>query len=133
MVDNFGLLRGKLNFEHTGLKPRESGGQFFYYVQIMRRRKDVPSLGRNVVKLNSYYITSMEQFDALEGDIKKLCDEFHARAYINLNRRSYRAVSMSMLNQLVSIVEDGDYATCKRILPKAAGKTNSEAKKYWVI
>lgn len=61
----------------------------FYFVQVLKRRKDNPDMKRNMMALGAYYIDSLEHFDAVVPHIIHTCESENGRAYIHLNRRNY--------------------------------------------
>ncbi len=123
-VDNFAYLRDKLNF---------SDGNMFYMVQLQQRKKDDESFPANNRTVKTYFIDSLEDYDRLEPEIKRLSDESGARVYIRLNRRSYEAVALQILKELAQILQDKNFQHLKNIVASAAGKVNSEKEKLWII
>ena len=94
MVDNFELIKQLLSFDKHG---------DFYFLQILQRKKDgcnVPNSSDNQRRLvKDYHITSTEKLDSLRDEIIASCNETGARAYIRLNKRNYRTVSMAFAEE----------------------------------
>lgn len=94
MVDNFELIKPLLTFDRHG---------DFYFLQLLQRKKDgcnVPNGSDNQRRLvRDYHITSIERLDALRNEIISICNETGARAYIRLNKRNYRTVSMAFAEE----------------------------------
>jgi len=94
MVDNFELIKPLLTFDRHG---------DFYFLQLLQRKKDgcnVPNGSDNQRRLvRDYHITSIEKLDALRDEIISTCNETGARAYIRLNKRNYRTVSMAFAEE----------------------------------
>ena len=94
MVDNFELIKPLLSFDKHG---------DFYFLQILQRKKDgcnVPNSSDNQRRLvKDYHITSIEKLDLLRDEIIASCNETGARAYIRLNKRNYRTVSMAFAEE----------------------------------
>lgn len=94
MVDNFELIKPLLSFDKHG---------DFYFLQILQRKKDgcnVPNSSDNQRRLvKDYHITSTEKLDLLRDEIIASCNETGARAYIHLNKRNYRTVSMAFAEE----------------------------------
>ena len=61
----------------------------FYFLQILKRKKEHPDLGSNSITVHTYYVNSLEHFKNIEKEVINLCEFHNARAYINLNKRSY--------------------------------------------
>ena len=135
MVDNFDIIRSLLKFENTG---------DCYYVQLLRRQKDDPMIDGKKDKsyhgnmhsrsIKDYFIMSLDMFDEKKEEIKQLCKMFNVRAYIRLNRRNYKAISLEILSHIVEEVKNGDtYASPFHLISSAAGLSNSEKEKTWLI
>lgn len=94
MVDNFELIKPLLSFDKHG---------DFYFLQLLQRKKDgcnVPNSSDNQRRLvKDYHITSTEKLDSLRDEIISSCTETGARAYIRLNKRNYRTVSMAFAEE----------------------------------
>ena len=94
MVDNFELIKPLLSFDKHG---------DFYFLHILQRKKDgcnVPNSSDNQRRLvKDYHITSTEKLDSLRDEIIASCNETGARAYIRLNKRNYRTVSMAFAEE----------------------------------
>ena len=94
MVDNFELIKPLLSFDKHG---------DFYFLQILQRKKDgcnVPNSSDNQRRLvKDYHITSTDKLDLLRHEIIASCNETGARAYIRLNKRNYRTVSMAFAEE----------------------------------
>ena len=123
-VDNFAYLRDKLDFSDKSM---------FYMIQLQQRKKDDESFPANNRTVKTYFIDSLEDYDRLEPEIKRLSDESGARVYIRLNRRSYEAVALQILKELAQILQDKNFQHLKNIVASAAGKVNSEKEKLWII
>lgn len=82
VVDNFDIIEKILDFDNIG-------NDEFYPIYIARRTKDQsvisPTYEFNTIK--TYYISSFEKFERKKDEIKKLCEFFNARAYIDPNKR----------------------------------------------
>jgi len=126
IVDNFAYLRDKLDFSDKSM---------FYMVQLQQRKKDDESFPANNRTVKTYFIDSLEDYDRLEPEMKKLSDETGARVYIRLNRRSYEGVALQVLRELAQILQDKNFQHLKNLVPSAAGRVNSEKKgdKLWIV
>ena len=126
-VDNFDLIKKHI---HTS-----DDGSEFYMLQIMRRTKDQKGYDgkrkQSVVK--SYFISSPEYLEAKRDEIIGLCEMFNARAYINLNKKSYKQVSLKALEILAGKIAHEDYAI-KTLFESAAGQTGAcDGLKTWLV
>lgn len=124
MIDNFDKIIPHLNF---------SDPDKFYFIQILRRRKDNNDEGKSVSHVKSYMINTLEYLESKREEIIKLCEIFNARAYIRLNRRSYKKVAFKTLIQLAAIIDNEQYVHVQRANLSAAGDGHSDSNKTWVL
>ena len=126
-VDNFELIKKHI---HSTADSDE-----FYMLQIMRRTKDQVGYEgkRKQSVIKSYFISSPEYLDAKRDEIIGLCEMFNARAYINLNKKSYKQVSLKALEILAGKIAHEDY-NIKSLFESACGQTGScDGLKTWVV
>lgn len=83
--------------------------------------------------IDSFYISSMEQYDEIEERIKKICIDNNARAYFRLNRRSFKQVALKTLSRIAKMIEDENYEHIKRAYLSCAGEFHKEEDKTWII
>ena len=83
-IDNFQNVREIMNFT----KP----GDTLYFVELIRRKKDNPSMNHSRQFIGQYYFKNQQEFDNAEAEIKNKCISQGARAYIYLNARSKAVV-----------------------------------------
>lgn len=124
MINNFSQLREMLDF---------SDPLGFYFLQIFKRRKDIPELERDMIHLRDYFITSLEQFDRLESRIIEECDRENARAYLRLNRRNAKKISFQVLKKVVDYISSENYGAVKNVFPSSCGEINSETDRKWIV
>lgn len=135
MVDNFGIIRKLLKFEEEG---------DCYYVQLLRRAADDPKPegvpdpkyhgNMHSRSIQDYFIHSLEHLDRVEGEIKELCHMFNVRAYIRLNRRSYKKIALQMLKHIAEQVSSGEsFSSPHHLVSSAAGTVHNETNKTWIV
>jgi hypothetical protein len=123
-INNYKLICSLLNFESE---------DDFYFVQIIRRRKENPELKKNSQTLKTYRVNSLESLLSLEEEIKKLCKTFNARAYINLNKRSFKEVGLSMIKETMERAIRGNYKGMYTVYDSCSGKSSNKRNKFWLI
>ena len=124
MVNNFEQIKNLLTFESE---------DDFYLLQILRRKKENPDMGNKPNVVKTYYIDSIEYLDKLKPEIIGLCEERNARAYITVNRRSFKNVALKTLVEIASCIESGNYKSVRKAYESIAGKHSSEKDKKWII
>lgn len=131
MVDNFDLIRPFLRFENQG---------DFYFLQILQRKKDGCNVqnGQNNSKraVKDYFVNSLERFDLLKDEVIDLCNTTGARAYIRLNKRNYRTVSLAFAEEMLSKLRINQEFRDPRIeLASIAGRFHDAGKegRTWIV
>lgn len=105
----------------------------FYFLQILKRRKDNPDLGKDMVHIADYYIYSLDQFDELKRKIINQCNAENARAYFRLNRRDSKKVAMQVLKRTVDYITSENYRAVKNVFASCAGEFHSDPDKTWIV
>jgi len=123
-MDNFENIRKMLSF------PDENA---FYFLQILKRRKDNPDLGKDMVHIADYYIYSLDQFDELKRKIINQCNAENARAYFRLNRRDSKKVAMQVLKRTVDYITSKNYNAVKNVFASCTGEFHSDPDKTWIV
>jgi len=124
MVDNFDQIKGFLDFPSDDV---------FYFLQIIKRKKDHPEQSKSIIPINTYHITSIDYFNRLEDEIISQCDLFNARAYISLNKKSFKRVGLETLKIITNYVVEEQYKSIKKSFNSACGKYSSDPNKKWVV
>ena len=123
MIDNFELIKSLLTFPNDDI---------YYHLQILRRGKDHPELPAANRVIKPYFICSLESLDYVEDEIKKLCEFFGARAYINLAPKSIKKTTMLQLKYLAQRAYEGDFKKIWKSWNTCAGEIKGE-KSRWVV
>lgn len=124
-VDNYDLIKPFLKFNSE---------DDFYYLQILRRRKDNPEdQEKNTTTIKDYYIRSVDYLESKMDEIKNLCVFFNARASIRLNKRSFKKVAFRALNNITAQMMQEDFHSARQAYSKAAGQSHSDNEKKWIV
>lgn len=125
MTNNFEQIRSLLKFEDD----------YFYFIQILQRKKEIPELGANNRVIRSYMISDMSKFDRCQDEIISMCEHFNARAYIHLNRRKWNRISLECLRHNAELIANGQADGIKSSLETVIGRNNCEPKghKTWIV
>lgn len=129
MVNNFELIKPLLKFNP------EKG--LFYFVQILKRRKDQPEEEKNHIKdaskIRTYWVNSLKYLEEKKEQIIGLCDYFNARAYIDLTPRTYIEVAHQLNLEVALILKQHNWNSIKGVLDRSAGKVSDREINYWVV
>lgn len=136
MVDNFDQIRSLLKFENDG---------DCYYVQLLRRQSDDPHTdgkadpryhgNMHSRSVKDYLIPSLEYFDKVKEDIITICKTFNVRAYIRLNKRTFKNIALEMLKHIAEqCASGGTFNSPYHLVASAAGEVCSAGKdKTWIV
>ena len=105
----------------------------FYFLQILRRKKEHPDLRSNSEVIKTYTITSKEHLIKKMPEIILLCDFYNARACINLNLRSFEKIAYQTLKKACDQVFNKDFKSLKNAFNSAAGTYSSDPNKKWIL
>lgn len=79
-IDNFDVISKQLNLNDPDK---------FYFVQIIRRKKDNPNARFHYAEYPKHWnVTNGQELLSHKDEIKQICNMYNARAYIRLNPRS---------------------------------------------
>lgn len=117
IINNFKQIQSLLIFDDKR--------DWFYHLQILLRKKDMPEAARgrnnNARCIKTYYITSVDYLIEKEDEIIKLCENFGARAYINLNAKSFEKVAFEFNKQLADRLQYKQFEHCYRLYETVVG------------
>jgi hypothetical protein len=125
MINNFEQIKSMLKFDED----------YFYFIQIIQRKKEIPELGSNNRIIRSYMISSLEKLEKNEAEIIQMCQMFNARAYIHLNRRKWSKINIECLRHNVELIRNEQHDGIKSSLETIIGRYNCEPKgeKTWIV
>jgi hypothetical protein len=124
MIDNFDLIRTLLTFNST---------DDFYFIQILKRRKDNPTLNTDVAVIREYFVDSLEYYDKKREDMIEQAIKNNARVTIRLNKRSYQKTALKMLIDIANKIEQGQFKSVKTSFSSCSGKYSADKDKTWLI
>jgi len=104
MIDNFDIIStimsGKVITDDT-----------FFLVQVIRRHKDEGNedMNANNIVVENFFISNERELEEKKARIIKTCELNNARAYIRLNKRSYKKVALKALALMAETIANGNY------------------------
>lgn len=134
MVNNLDYIKFRLK-EVFDLNNKD----LFFHVLILQRKKEVDGINKNSNVIKSYAVKNLEYLEnKLNNEIIPICNSQNARAMINLNPKSFKRVSHSMLRRLSEYIENDFYeGAIKKLFDSCASSSsiNKELgiEKYWLV
>lgn len=123
-VNNFDQIRSLLKFDSEDQ---------YYFLQILKRRKENPDMAVGVTVVKEYYIDSLEYFDKKRDSIIEMCEKHNSRAGLRLNRRSYKKTAHALLKDIANKLEQEEYRSIRNSYASASGRTPAEPEKTWIL
>jgi hypothetical protein len=137
VVNNFKLIEELLTFKEPG---------DCYYIQLLRRQSDDPLINgkpdpnyhgnMHSRSFKDYLITSVENLEEIKRDIITACEHLNVRAYIRLNKRNFKKISLFMLRRIAEQEISGqNFCSPFRLVSSAAGLANcaTKSEKTWIV
>lgn len=134
MINNLDYIKFRLK-EIFDLNNKD----LFFHVLILQRKKEVDGINKNSNVIKSYAVKNLEYLEnKLNNEIIPICNSQNARAMINLNPKSFKRVSHSMLRRLSEYIENDFYeGAIKKLFDSCASSSsiNKELgiEKYWLV
>jgi hypothetical protein len=124
MINNIEIIKTLLEFNSQ---------DEFYHLQVLKRKKENPELGSNSYVVKTYYVGSIDYLESKMPEIINLCEFHNARAYINLNRRSYEQLSLQVLKKIIDQMSNQDFKSIKNAYDSVCGSFIKEPNKKWIV
>lgn len=124
-VDNFDILTPVLNCVSD---------DEFYFLQIIRRKKENPEDTRHMTLIKDIYLNKYRTLETEGSLIKTYCHMFNARAYLRMNKRTYSKVG-HMMDSIVmrDYSANNQYKAMASAFSSAAGLYHSQKPAIWLI
>ena len=129
MTDNFTIIKDFIQSQF--------GGKFndftdaFYAVEIIGRKKDGASVDTH--KFKTYFIKNIEDLDKYEAEIKAICDTLQMRAYISVNSKSWRQVTLNTMAEYADRIAHDDFSKPYSVFESCVGKFVDRSAQLWII
>ena len=127
MTDNFERFRPFMQL------PEEEGGDAYYVIELVRRGKDCPDLPAANYHFKNYYINTLKKYDGVQEEIRILCRTLRLRAYVSVNRKSFRQVTMNTIAEMSRRAALDDFRRPYAVFESCSGKFVDKDDKHWVV
>lgn len=127
MTDNFETIRSFMQL------PEEEGCDAYYVIELVRRGKDCPDLPAANYHFKNYYIDSLKKYDSVQEEIRTLCRTLRLRAYVSVNRKSFRQVTMNTIAEMSRRASLDDFRRPYDVFESCSGKFVDKDDKHWVV
>ena len=124
MTNNFSKIKELLDFDTKNT---------FYFIQVLKRRKENPEMGNGVRVIDNFYIYSIEDLNKCENRIIEICEKNNARAYINVNKLDVERIAMFVMKKVADLIVEKQFKAIKNVYPTVCGSHSSETNKRWIV
>lgn len=131
MTDNFKLIKEFIKSQWCG--QFDSFTDVFYTIEIIGRAKDNARIIAGNHKFKTYYIRTMEDLDKYENEIKLLCNTLNMRAYISINHKSMKHVTLNTIAEYANRIAQGNFNKPYSVFDSCAAKYVERAEQLWII
>lgn len=124
IVDNFETIKKYIN----------PNPDYYWFLQIISRRKDNSNLPRCEKYIKDYYIQTPEQLEQLKNEITELSKFFNARVYFHPAARSFKKMAFSLVSEATKRFLSDEFKI-HRLTRTISGGTSAivGGTKYWMI
>lgn len=122
-INNFEQIKNFIDF----------GPKDYYFLQIIKRRKENPDMRTGVQVIKSYFIDSLEKFERKMPQIIELCENNNARAYFSLNKRNFNNTAHHMINYVNGLIMSGQENAIHKAFELCTGKYAADKDKKWIL
>ena len=129
MTDNFKLIKEFIQSQFGG--QFDSFTNVFYMIEIIRRHKDNNNFKDH--KFKTYYIRTIEDLDKYEDEIKTVCDIFNMRAYISVNHKSMKHITLNTIAEYANRVAHDNFDKPYSLFDSCATKYVEHSEQLWIV
>lgn len=123
VINNFNAVEYLMNFEDP---------DDFYFLQILKRRKDNPDMERDMEVIRDFYLYKGD-LEHLKDVIIKICESENARAYLRINKRNAEKIALQTVKRTIDLVISKNYKAVKRVYSSICGEFHSDPNKKWIV
>ncbi len=128
ILDNIELIKKLLKFDKN----------VYYFLQVIQRRRENPTLDKSEIQRGYWYITSIKDLDIHTPKIICLCHTYNARAYISLVPRSLEKFAKKCIIEFGNRVFNNSYTNIFSVPQSVALSDDTRIssifpKPYWII
>ena len=129
MTDNFTIIKEFIQSQWSG--KFNDFTDAFYTVEIIGRKKD--STAAYTHKFKTYFIKNIEDLDKCEAEIKAVCDALKMRAYVSVNSKSWRQVTLNTIAEYADRIAHDDFSKPYSVFESCVGKFVDRSLQLWIV
>ena len=132
MTNNFQAISDFLTEQLSSLYGDDSSvkDDIFYNVELIGRKKDNALVDG---KVKSYTINDVCDLDKYKQEIITICDALKVRAYISVNYKSHKQVTLNALVKYTNNITQDCFNNSRGIYDSAVAQFADSKKQLWII
>jgi len=100
---------------------------------VIGRVKDNARIIAGNNKFKTYYIKTIKDLDNYENEIKLLCDTLNMRAYISVNHKSMKHVTLNTMAEYANRIAQDNFTKPYSVFDSCAAKYVERSDQLWII
>jgi len=124
MIDNFEKILNIMSFDDEN---------DFYFIQLIKRKKDNPDMKGDSVVIKDWYVSSKEYLLSKKDSMIEMANNYNARLTIRINKRNYKKLGLKMISDITQKLESENYKGLKSSFSSVAGQYSSDKDKKWIV
>lgn len=124
LVDNFNQIQDLMTFRDK---------HSFYWVQVLKRRKDNPGMHGNSICYGSYCFYSYEDLMRAKSELVKLSRAFNARVMFWVNPRNMEQLALPLAQLSLDYIQSKHFEALPRIFEHACGKYAEKGTPSYIV
>ena len=129
MTDNFTIIKEFIQSQWSG--KFNDFTDAFYTVEIIGRKKDGTAIDTHKFKM--YFIKNIEDLDKYEAEIKAVCDALQMRAYVSVNSKSWRQVTLNTMAEYGNRIAHSNFDNPQSVFESCACKFVDRSAQLWIV
>ena len=132
MTNNFQIISDFLTEQFSSLYGDDYSAKddIFYNVALIGRKKDNALVDG---KVKSYTINDISDLDKYKQEIITICDALKARAYISVNYKSHKQVTLDAMVEYANDIAQDCFNNSRGIYDSVVAKFADRKKQLWII
>ena len=132
MTNNFQAISDFLTEQFSHLNGDDDSAQAdtFYNVELIGRKKDNALV---YGKVKSYTVNTICDLDKYKQEIITICDALKVRAYISVNGKSHKQVTLNALMKYTNNIAQDCFNNSRGIYDSAVAQFVDRKKQLWII
>ena len=124
MIDNFNKIINIMSFDDTN---------DFYFIQLIKRKKDNPDMKGDSAVIKDWYVSSVDYLLNKKDSMIEMANQYNARLTIRVNKRNYKKLGLKMISDITQKLESENYKGLKSSFSSVAGQYSSDSDKKWIV